>query len=199
MKNKALTVVELLISLAIFAIIAVAIYSTFSTGIIGWRKGEDAISLFQEIRLTLDRINQEMRNQAAYDGVKLAGKADELYFITLIPFPEEGKGEYKRLAKLRYFSEEGENGLMLFRERQWVPCMEGVTDGIDTAKLISCLKSFDFQYGEKTGEEEADLTWHTDWEDKEKNPQAVKINLMIGKETPKSLSRVIYLPYGEEF
>lgn len=194
-----LTIIELLVSLTIFAIVAVAIYSVFSTGIVGWRKGEIAISLFHEIRLSLDRVAQEMRNQVSCNGVKLAGKADELYFISVIPFPEEGKSKYRRLAKIRYVLEEGEDGLTLFRERRWMPSLEEASEEIDKMRLISRIKSFDFQYGEKEIEGgEVILTWQEAWEDKEKIPVAIKINLNIGGEISKSLSRVIYLPYGEE-
>jgi len=196
MKNKGLTVIELLVALTIFAIVAVAIYSVFSTGIIGWKKGEAAVSLFQEIRLSLDSIAREMRNQVSYNEVKLVGKADEVYFISVIPFPEEGKSEYMRLAKIKYFLEERENNLSLFRERVWVPSLEEVSEEeIDKMKLISGIKSFDFQYGEKeVEEEEATLTWQSEWEDKENGLQAIKISLSIGGESAKNLTRVIYLP-----
>ena len=176
-----------------------AVYSVFSTGIIGWRKGEVAISLFHEIRLSLDRITREARNQASFNGHKLVGQADEMYFISLVPFPEEGKSEYKRLAKLRYFLEEGESGLNLFREREWVPFLEDAPEEVDKMRLISCVQSLSFEYAEKEiEEEEVVLTWQTAWVDKEADPVAIKINLNIGEKSSKSLSRVIYLPKGED-
>ena len=196
-KNKSLTLIELLMALTIFAVVAVAIYSVFSTGIISWRKGEIATALFREIRFGLDRISQEVRNQSSYNGLKLVGQADELYLISIIPFPEEGKSEYHRLARVRYFLEdEGENNLSLFREREWTPSME-----IDKMKLIHHIKSLDFQYGRKEMEgEEATLNWQATWEDKEKGPAAVKINLAvkIDGEEARNLTKVIYLPQGEE-
>ena len=199
MRNKGLTIIELIIALTIFAIVAVAVYSVFSTGIIGWRKGEAAVSLFHEIRLSFDSIAREMRNQVSYDGIRLAGKADELYFISLIPYPEEGESEYKRLAKIKYFLEESEkNELCLFRERVWAPSMEGAEE-IDKMKLISRLKFFNFEFGEKTEGDEVTLTWHELWEDNEKTPAAVRLNLNIAGENTRNLSRVIYLPSGEEF
>jgi len=196
---RSFTLIELLVSLTIFAIIAVAVYSVFSTGIIGWRKGEVAISLFHEIRLSLDRITREVRNKASYNEFKLVGRADELYFIGLVPFPEEGKSEYTRLAKLRYSLEEGENGLNLFRERVWVPSLEEESEEIDKMRLISSIESLDFQYGEKIEEEEeVILTWNPDWVDKEEDPAAIKINFNIGEKESQGLSRVIYLPQGAE-
>ena len=206
-KNKGLTLIELLMALTIFAIVAVAIYSVFSTGIISWRKGEIATALFREIRFGLDRISQEVRNQSSYNGLKLVGQADELYLISIIPFPEEGKSEYHRLARVRYFLEdEGENNLSLFREREWTPSMEGALEGegtaeIDKMELIHHIKSLDFQYGRKEMEgDEATLNWQATWEDKEKGPAAVKINLAvkIDGEEARNVTKVIYLPQGEE-
>lgn len=211
MKSNGLTLIELLLALTIFAIVAVAIYAVFSTGIISWRKGEAAISLFREIRLGFDMISREIRNQTSYNGSKLIGKADELYFTSLISFPEEGKSEYYRLARIRYLLEnEGENKVTLWRERKWTPSMEGALEGamegaegsseIDKMRLLQHIKSFDFQYGQKEMEDgEIVLNWQTDWEDKEKAPLAIKINLelKINGES-KNLSKVIYLPQGEE-
>lgn len=207
MKSNGLTLIELLLALTIFAIVAVAIYAVFSTGIISWRKGESAISLFREIRLGFDMISREIRNQTSYNGSKLIGQADELYFTSLIPFPEEGKREYYRLARIRYFLEdEGEDKVTLWREREWTPSLEGAMEGtegsseIDKMRLFQHIKSFDFQYGRKEMEEEKIiLNWQTDWEDKEKALLAIKINLelKINGES-KNLNKVIYLPQGEE-
>ena len=66
-------------------------------------------------------------------------------------------------------------------------------------RLISCVKSLSFEYAEKEIEgEDVVLTWQTEWIDKEADPVAIKINLNIGEKSSQSLSRVIYLPKGEE-
>ncbi|MBL7131939.1 MAG: prepilin-type N-terminal cleavage/methylation domain-containing protein, partial [Candidatus Omnitrophica bacterium] len=43
---KALTLIEILIALTIFSIIAVSLYSTFSSGILAWKKSEDVNRLY---------------------------------------------------------------------------------------------------------------------------------------------------------
>lgn len=194
MKNRSLTLIELLVAISIFSIVAIVIYSTFTTGIIGWKKGEAAISLFHEIRLGMDMISREIRNQVPYNGVRFVGKADELYFISSIPFPEEGEEEYRRLAKIRYFLKQDKDRLMLFRERRWFPYVEGTSEDTDTTKLLSDMRALAFQYGEKEGDT---LVWNDTWQNTERWPVAVKIDLSIGGEVSQSLAKVIYLPYRE--
>lgn len=198
MKNNSLTIIELLVALTIFAIVSVAIYSVFSVSVTGWKKGESAILLFSEIRLSLDRMAGEIRNQANFNGIRLAGTADEVYFVSHIFFPEEGKSEYRRLAKIRYFLEEEEDSVNLLRERTWVPFLEGQEEK-DDLRLITSIKSLNFQYGTKeTGDDGITLKWEDVWE-KDALPAAIKINLNPGKGTDRNVTRVIYIPNGQEF
>lgn len=56
------TLVELLLALAIFAIVALVISSAFGIGINAWRKMDIFLERYQEVRLLLGRISQELRN-----------------------------------------------------------------------------------------------------------------------------------------
>jgi len=58
---------EILITLTIFSIISISLYSTFSTGILAWKKSRDANRLYREARWALDKMASELRNAIIYD------------------------------------------------------------------------------------------------------------------------------------
>ena len=85
-KNKALTLVELLIASSIFVLVMTTIYSAFHTGMFGYRNIDENINVYQTARLILGRINLDLRNSFVYsaDESKFEGESNKLRFLTLV-------------------------------------------------------------------------------------------------------------------
>lgn len=105
MKNKGFTFIELIIALTIFAIIALGIYSTFSTGLNTWRRGEDANRLEQEARWALDKMAKELQDAIIYnygqsypDTQLFLGEKDKISFLTLTYSFSTKLSEIKRIT-----------------------------------------------------------------------------------------------------
>jgi prepilin-type N-terminal cleavage/methylation domain-containing protein len=85
-KNKAFTLVELLIASSIFAVVMVALYVSFSSGVFGYRNIDERLEVYQKSRHILDRLNLDLRNSFAYSSgdTKFSGSNSEIRFFTLV-------------------------------------------------------------------------------------------------------------------
>ncbi len=102
---RGFTFIELIIALTIFSIIGLAIYSTFSSGLNIWRRGEDVSRLQQEGRWALDRIAKELRNAVIYnygpaypDAVLFLGEKDKMSFLSLVYNSSASQSEIKKIT-----------------------------------------------------------------------------------------------------
>lgn len=105
MKNKkGFTFVELIIALTIFAIIALGIYSTFSTGLTTYKRSEGAGRLQQEARWALDRMAKELRDAVIYnfgadeEESSFSGERDKISFLSLVYDPSAKVSQIKRIS-----------------------------------------------------------------------------------------------------
>ena len=64
---KGFTLIEVLMALLIFSIIALTLYSTFSTAILAWRRAKDVNRVYREAKLSLDLISTSLKNAEFFD------------------------------------------------------------------------------------------------------------------------------------
>ena len=91
MRNKGFTFIEVMLAVSIFAIVAVAINSTFGAGLFAWRSAQETQNLYQDIRLALNKMAGDLENAVLYsdseeEGHKVpnfAGLENELSFYSL--------------------------------------------------------------------------------------------------------------------
>ncbi len=65
--NHAFTLIELLLGLSIFALIALSVYSVFWGGMRMTRKAKHLNPIYREMRLALDLLSVELENMVPYD------------------------------------------------------------------------------------------------------------------------------------
>jgi|CXWL01.1.fsa_nt_gi type II secretory pathway pseudopilin PulG len=99
--SLALTLIEFLLAMAIFATIAVSVYSTFLTGIQISKKAKNFEGFYRNIRFTIEAIQNDLENMVPYqfktqDPPVLAFYGDEHSFHLIVP-TESG------LKKIHYF------------------------------------------------------------------------------------------------
>ncbi len=66
-KRKGFSLIELLLALAIFSVIALSLYSTFAAGIQLNKRSEDIQKVYREVRWALETMVKEFENAATYD------------------------------------------------------------------------------------------------------------------------------------
>jgi prepilin-type N-terminal cleavage/methylation domain-containing protein len=80
-KLKAFTLVELLIAVSIFAVVSIAIYSTFSSGAAVLRRVKNTDFTQQKILLKTERFSRELREQAVYKKNLFQGSMTKISFL----------------------------------------------------------------------------------------------------------------------
>lgn len=77
---RAFSLVELLIALSIFAVVSIAIFSTFSSGLSVLRRVKNVDLAQQSLALKLERFSRELRQAVPLRKLTLTGKSDTLSF-----------------------------------------------------------------------------------------------------------------------
>jgi prepilin-type N-terminal cleavage/methylation domain-containing protein len=171
------TFIEVLIASTIFAVISIAVYGTFNSGMNIWRRAENFNLEGRKRLLKLEKINRELRNTFVF-------RKQELYFngdksrieIPVIADSEINKVTYRfdpakktlfrsstTLADIAAAKEKKET--ITSREAPYISDVDGVTYS---------YFYFDLQ--------KAAYAWRDDWQ-QEILPLAVKINITFINET----------------
>ncbi|MEW6607392.1 MAG: type II secretion system protein GspJ [bacterium] len=166
------TLIEVLIGISIFMIIITAIYTTFSQGISVTKRGDEKVSLYQELRLSLDEISTALRNTTKLGNEKFEGKDTYLNFLAL-------DTQKQTLSKITYQWDENK----LLKRETFLAWQEN-KDLEET--MIESVDKVEFKY--------LDLEdiWHETWKTN-KPPKAVKVSLYADK---KMFTTTVWIPIG---
>ncbi|MFH1360893.1 MAG: prepilin-type N-terminal cleavage/methylation domain-containing protein [Candidatus Omnitrophota bacterium] len=90
--DHAFTLIEMLLGLSIFSLIALSLYGTFSSGMQLSRRSQSTGQIEKEIRWSLERIAKDLNNMAPYDfsrsypdRLAFSGTMEEVSFLTKTP------------------------------------------------------------------------------------------------------------------
>ncbi|MDD5005124.1 MAG: prepilin-type N-terminal cleavage/methylation domain-containing protein [Candidatus Omnitrophica bacterium] len=196
--------IELLIAIAIFAVIVTVIYITLYSGMKAYHKTQVQLIINQEINQVLDKLATELRNcyDAEYNkedgrGGFIANSENISFFTIQNVYLNDGPG--KLLARISYVFRDGK----LFKKIQLDKDAFLDAGSFNEEELISDIKEFNFQYfyfKKVFPEGEDKYEWKSEWADKNLIPKGIKIELT--RYDPKegisvSLKRYIFLAQGE--
>lgn len=167
-KTEGFTLIEILIGISIFMIIITAIYATFRQGMSVFRRSEEKIDLYQEVRLSLEEICRSLRNTVRLGKEKFEGKSTSLNFVTL-------EAQQQTLSKITY--QWNENRLL---KREKTLAWQQNKDLEEV--MVEAVTKVEFKYLEDT--------WEESWNDNNP-PKAVKISLEMDK---KMFTTTIWFP-----
>ncbi|MCX5712171.1 MAG: prepilin-type N-terminal cleavage/methylation domain-containing protein [Candidatus Omnitrophica bacterium] len=188
-KNKAFTLMEMLIAVTIFTVIAVSLFSAFRSGTFGYRSIEEAIDLNQSVLSALNRLDSDVRNCFSYsiNENKFSGGASSISFLTLTDV-FNGKGMEQKYAFVSYAIKDNKlmrlcrlDGEALDQNSSVMP-----EEMLDNAQIK-------FEYGHvQTGNS---IVYVSSWTDPKALPACIKVVLTaagLGKAN-KVFERTIYL------
>lgn len=203
-KGLGFALIELLVAVSIFAVVAAVVYTTLYTGIRAYNKTQQQLELNQEINQVLDRMSLELRN--CYDAEHIEGNeesgftadAQSISFFTIVNKYSEGSFK-KMIVRISYnFGDE-----KLFKKTQLDKGAFLDPENFSEEELISNIKELSFQYlysKEESPDAEKTYEWKSAWQYKEFIPQGVRIQ--ITKYDPKTglsinLKRDIFIAQGK--
>ncbi len=201
--SKGFTLIEILIAVAIVSLILTIIYGSYASSIDTMNYTREKMEAFSMIRLTLNRMNDELTSSfISSDGhLKFVGEEGKVDFISSSHERIFKNSKEYDLVEVSYFTgaaEEGASGsesllarresLFLWRREDRTPD-DDILEGGEKEKLMEGLEGIEFKYYD--GEE-----WRDEWDSKEEKglPQAVKITL---KFPDKEFSTMAFIPLGK--
>jgi type II secretion system protein J len=211
-RKSGFTLIELFIAISIFAVVAIALYSTFFAGISVWRRSGKGGDIYHNIRIVFDDMTKELRNTinmyANVEDIKtieeegessyaFSGGPDEIAFITLEgPFLEDDIHQ-KELVKVIYRFDRTAGEL--------IRVIADKPIGFDIEKgkkevILSNVENFKFEYCYGLDDEFEPYLWKEEWEDEEMRiPRGVRVTFNIKTERikkPLEFSKTIFVPTG---
>ena len=179
-RQRAVTLVELLIATSIFSIIILSLYSAFNTGVSSYRRIDGSFTLYQTARIALNRMSVDIANTFAYgkSDSQFKGNATAIDFFSIVDIYEKTQ-ILPMVCRIKYELSDG----VLTRV-----CYKGI-DAISSVnetrreEIAYNVKDISFVFaaaGEKAREE---YQWQESWPKDEKQkkclPLAVRIKLTL--------------------
>lgn len=210
--REGFTLLELLLAVTIFSVIAVALIATFNAGIKILRRSEESMRQHQDLRYALDEVALDLRNallaelpQAEAETEEIEGEEEEVYyfsgsstgfdFMTLKDVYDEDKIK-REVCRVRYFLREG---APLKFVRSVSSASAGYASGADAnEELISdIIKSVEVSYAFEPHDEDMPPEWHDNWEMPEAIPAGVKIRFDLkGVGTLQNITKTVFIETG---
>jgi prepilin-type N-terminal cleavage/methylation domain-containing protein len=196
MNKKGLTLIELLVSLVLFSIIAVTLGASFRQGLLSWRRGRQAADITQEAASLLEGMSRELRNAVTVPGVSVAGEESSLIFYVV---PPSMSAADPRMMKVCYRSTDaGSSSTDAVVEKAMVSCASPHGDASPLFQRLTRGSSrvrFAFAYADPHGGPEP--LWKPIWRKKDVFPSAVRVRLDIfSAGEPEIFVKTIPLPLG---
>ncbi len=101
-KCSGMTFVEMLIATAMVGIVAIAVYAMISNGLKVWQIVNQESSQVDS-NLLIDRMNLELKNSIAFDGIEFIGDEDSLSFACIGSTPKSDAGFSRGIGRVEYF------------------------------------------------------------------------------------------------
>ena len=203
--REGFTLIELLVAITVFSIVAVALYATMRTGIDAWRRGDEASSLYQEARLALATMAQELGNVNTTFGegieIPFQGESGRLCFPALVNTAGPGAPAQLEVGKVTYYLDWNEGSL----KRGQSTYVQGLQEAEEPSEEIaSSVMDLGFEYYyERVEDKEIQSEWRDLWEVEEDTlniPRGVRVILTI--QSPRStggtnFTRTVWIAMGE--
>lgn len=191
-KKAGLTFVEMLIVVAMIAMISLAIYSVFNSGAKIWQKINKNI-LKEDLNIFLDKFSSDLRNCFKFKGIEFYGTEDELHFASIVDSdniadntPGEIVYSYNAWSKSILRQQRDFSQLYLDSSGR----VQHILDGVVSVRFLY------YFYEQKKNK----FLWVDEWIDKDTLPVAVRVELELeDADSIKKYIRTIYIPSASGF
>lgn len=186
-KFKGFTLIEVLIGMTLLSLMVVLLFSSLTIGAKSWEQGEKKIAEVNEIAVIEQFFNHYLAhaipqwNDFNPDDERIfsfQGTKQSLQFVSAFPASAERAG--LQLFKLE-LKEKNKKHFINVELTPFFPVTENESFFEDDISLIENVAAFELSYfgvNDETGE----LSWQSEWLNKEQQPQLVKIFLELDDE-----------------
>lgn len=198
------TIIELLIALSIFAVIAVTLSSAFFAGLSVWKRSSGAKSdVYQDIGIVFDEMASELRNMVYFtkDEESLyafSGTPDSITFMTLEEYSSEKMEPGREIVKVQYSFDDTKGGII----RRSAGFLTGFNiDSSEKEVLLKDVDDFKVEYCYDSGDEDEPYLWKGEWRDSDlRTPRGIRMTAFIkGRSSAGKISgitRIVFISTG---
>ncbi len=194
--RKSFTLIELLIAITIFSVVAVSVYSVFSTGVKLWYKTSPLVQANQSARYFFNTISSDLKNTVPYlkKGVNFEGEGQRISFMTVVNCSGEDKSSGAEVARVTYYLDRSKKAVI----RSVATKEEGLSDDLAVSSAIldgidSKDFAFEFCYKRVSSPTDYEYEWDSAWADEDKDkgkiPRGVKVKAF-------GYEKIIFIPTG---
>ena len=185
MKNRAgFTFLEMLLTVSIFAVAGLAVYTTFSSGMKVWRKAKDLSLKSRGQSLKIEKMKRELRQAFIFrkEEIAFSGTKVKIGLAAIID---------SKVNRLTYSFDAGQDAILRNTEKleDILASQEGQGEMAADTPYISGVKEFSLAYFYLDPQKSA-YAWKDDWQE-DYLPIAMRIN--IGFEDEK-YSETVFIP-----
>jgi prepilin-type N-terminal cleavage/methylation domain-containing protein len=186
------TLLEVLVSTAIFSVVALAIYSAFAGGVGAWRRAQEFSATYQTARLVLEDMARELKNAVTISGTDFVGESRSLSFLTVLQHPDgAGRPADPRITRVTYDVQRDRASATYALSRLEASEVEGSPPG-EAELVVNPIASLELQYTSKD-ENGQIVPWRDAWRVSEAVPLGVKVTLVVGGTR---FTKLIFIPHG---
>jgi len=202
------TFIEMLIAVAVFSVVALALYSAFFAGVKVWKRSNQGQDEYQRVGFVLEDIDKELKNSVYMNGPSgdeddegsvydFKSGEDFIEFFTLSQALDEEGNPFRQLVKMRYSYDESQKVLLR--------AAADVKNGFSTEKtsgesIIEGVEVFELRYAYLKEEEEEPYDWKKEWVHENRMiPRGVRIYLELAsaaEKGKKEIHKTIFVPLG---
>lgn len=184
MKTRGFTLLELLISTAIVAVLILTLYSAFQTGILSYNKMDSASNIYQTARILFYRMTRDIANSFSYaeKDSRFIGNKQTLEFFSVADTFEKGEA-VPSVCRIKYSSAD------FALKRGYLSNLAAITvkeiPQDSQEELTSDAKELTFEYACASDNSDAPYNWQDSWpvqnnqEQLQSRPLAVKVKLVL--------------------
>ena len=173
---RGFTLVELLVTVALMALVAGTCLAVLGGGMRVWRRATAYGTQEQSVLVAFDRMRRDLENARRFSPVPFEGRYDQPTFAQVERVDSDSQNPYE-LGQLGYFLNERQHLLC----RSFVPyrSMKRVKLKDHCQPILEGVAAARFSYFGTT--EEGEAGWSQRWHSKEL-PSAVRVSLTIGED-----------------
>lgn len=172
--TQAFTLVEVVIALSIFGVIAISLNSMLMAGIRTWRSGNEWASQDQRARSFFYKISQDLKNAVNYaEDMPFLGESKKISFMKLEDALDKEGNFSTRLVRVFYELDSQKNVII----RKTAGQAEGFDERFALAsKIVLDVEKLEFKFAYKGLYEAESVRWKDKWEFKKNIPRGVEIS-----------------------
>jgi type II secretion system protein J len=193
-KTRGFTLLELLIAISIFSLVALSLYAAFQSGMRAYERMEAAFDVYQALRMFMGRLAIDLGNSFGYlkENSRFKGTKQAIEFFNALDTIQENK-RYLNIAWVKYelkdeaFKRTCYLGLDALGKDLEVPAQN----------LFPLVKDVSFEYAGPLKNSDKPYAWQEVWpkegdlEQEKKLPLAVKVNVSLVKKDRQGKERAV--------